>query len=320
MKCFIGALGILVTVLANSVCGDGAVLAQDKSVKVYSLVRVSRKPPSILFPPPAEEASKEAFESYLRAQKLVIKSRFVLQVALQLPDARNLEVAKKDDPIAWLEKNLIVDSLDEPTVLRISLGGTQTPESVKIVNAVTRTYLDEIVNRERKATLERLDTLKGLNKSYEDRITNRQQQMRQLRGAAKDPRVWDSPEARKARRRALYTDQRDLKRELLRLHLAEEREKVLLEKAGGKQDAHKQELAVLEAQIGVVRQGLAKLGMELDLLEKQPELDLADLENDVRRWEPICRRLADEIDRLEIERLAPARVVLLQLAEIEPGR
>jgi hypothetical protein len=317
MKRYSAVIGVVMALAASPVwSGDDMAASKEKTAKAYSLIHISRQQPSVAFPPSALAASKEGFESFVQDQKALIKSRPILRLALADPSVRGLEIVKKADAVRWLEKNLRVDSLVAPTVIRISLTGPRPPELVKLVNAVTKAYLDEVVNRERTRKLERLDTLKGILTGYEQKLSNKRQQLRDLVAAVgKDQGVWATPEARQAHRASLYTEQRDLKREFLRLRLAEAREKVHLERAGDKQETHKRELAVLGAQMNVVREGLAKVDQEINQFDKAPR-SVEDVGSDIQRWEETIRKISSEIEALEVERMARDRVQLWQEAEL----
>ncbi|HWY86582.1 MAG TPA: polysaccharide biosynthesis tyrosine autokinase [Gemmataceae bacterium] len=127
---------------------------------VRSLLFVSSKDPYILFP----RNDGYSFDMYQRSQIAAVKSRFVISAALKQRDPDTIAnlaiIQEKPDPIQWLEKELQVDFSVSPEQMRISLRGDNTGEMKLLVNAVTKAYLTEFVDREKNKRLDRLEQLK----------------------------------------------------------------------------------------------------------------------------------------------------------------
>ncbi len=76
------------------------------------------------------------------------------------PVAKLSIIQEQTDPIQWLEREIQVDFAAGPETMRISLRGDNTREMLLIVNAVTKAYLNAIVDKEKNKRLDRLEQLK----------------------------------------------------------------------------------------------------------------------------------------------------------------
>jgi capsular exopolysaccharide synthesis family protein len=99
-------------------------------------------------------------------QIALVKNTLVLTAALRAPGINELPVIQKlrqdgQQPEDWLLKNLVVDFSEGPEILRISLSLDDPDQAKKLVDAVKKSYLEEIVNRSLR---ERRDRLEGLQK------------------------------------------------------------------------------------------------------------------------------------------------------------
>ena len=127
-----------------------------------SMLYVSATPPqhavSTLDRTPAAGGGAE-FLMFQKTQTELLKSRFVLGKALSHPDVAKLpSVIRRPDPIQWLADELSLSFVGE--LLYIGLESDNPQEVVKLVNAVTGAYLEEVVNGENNRRKKRLDDLK----------------------------------------------------------------------------------------------------------------------------------------------------------------
>jgi hypothetical protein len=84
---------------------------------------------------------REAFE---RAQIILIKSRPILELALTRGGVAELQLMRDlPEPVAWLERNLRVDFMDDGKTLRIALRGNDS-QVAAVVNAVTDIYMQHV--------------------------------------------------------------------------------------------------------------------------------------------------------------------------------
>ena len=101
--------------------------------------------------------------TYQRRQTALVKSRHVLQAALDRPGVRDLAAVRGTaDPVGWLERDLKADFSVSPDILRITLAGPDPAELVTLLNAVREAYLQHGVNKESTDKQAALDRLRGL--------------------------------------------------------------------------------------------------------------------------------------------------------------
>jgi capsular exopolysaccharide synthesis family protein len=132
----------------------------------YSVLRVSMLDPSILG---TKDAGRSEFVTYMKTQANLIKSPFVLRAAMRDSKIANTQILKKaDDPVQWLEENLLIEFSENSEILKISLTGDNAQELAEIVNAVHKAYLKEIVENERKVKQNELTRLEEVQKRWED--------------------------------------------------------------------------------------------------------------------------------------------------------
>ena len=109
----------------------------------------------------------------------------MLNSALRQPEVSKLHsIQTKADPVLWLEKAIKADFLLGPEILSISLSGDDPQEVVTIVNAVTKAYTDEIVDKDRNARLVRLGELKKISNDFAGKTHAKQQTLRKIALAA----------------------------------------------------------------------------------------------------------------------------------------
>jgi capsular exopolysaccharide synthesis family protein len=150
---------------------------------VRSLLQIHALQPKVFFDK-SEGNQQQSFDFYQRSQVAILKSRWVLNAALD-ETVRAIDLLKDEpDPVQWLEKELKADFTLGPEILRITMEGDDSKGMETIINAVTKAYLDEAVNRERKKKMERLDVLKGIVKNYEDKTQSKREQLRLLARSA----------------------------------------------------------------------------------------------------------------------------------------
>ncbi len=108
------------------------------------------------------------YEAYRKTQVQLIKSPFVLSSALRRPGVADCNALRDEpDPVGWLESSITVTAPPHSEVLQIGLRGERPSETALIVNAVTQSYLDDIVSQERRERLRRRD---ALEKKYKENM------------------------------------------------------------------------------------------------------------------------------------------------------
>ena len=128
--------------------------------EAFALLKVSGKPPAVL---ERRAGAADEFAVYKRTQVQLIRSGLVLQGTLRDPKINALSLYKEnsDDPIAWLNNQLVIDYPDDAEILRLAMTGTNREEVVKIVNKIVEVYMKEIVERDRDRRLEQESKLQA---------------------------------------------------------------------------------------------------------------------------------------------------------------
>jgi capsular exopolysaccharide synthesis family protein len=150
----------------------------------YSLVRVASRAPALLNNVGDNDFD---FEKYQKTQAAVVRHHAVLEAALRDPRLADLSVLPAPGQRAdWLERELLVDFLLGPEVLRIRLQGEKTAELVEVVNAVTREYLNESARLERQERAVRLEKVTAAAAKCEEDLRVKREALRKLVGGAAD--------------------------------------------------------------------------------------------------------------------------------------
>ena len=115
------------------------------------------------------------YEAYRKTQVALIKSPFVMTSALRRTGIADLELIQEqdEDPVGWLTRSIQVTAPMESEVVQVRLRGKNAADVAKIVNAVTSSYLEDIVNKERSEGLGRRD---ALEKKYKENVADMREQ------------------------------------------------------------------------------------------------------------------------------------------------
>ena len=142
------------------------------------------------------------YEAYRKTQVQLIKSPFVLTSALRRPGISSLSIlAKEEDPVGYLMRNVQVSAPMESEVVQVRLRGENAAEVTKIVNAVTQAYLNDVVNKEKSERLQRHDTLE---RKYKENMAEVRSSLDTYNNLAKSLGTADSAEV--ATQRSLLLD------------------------------------------------------------------------------------------------------------------
>lgn len=143
------------------------------------------------------------YESYRKTQVQLIRSPLVLMSALRQSGINSLKTiqAEKEDPVGWLQDNIQVTAPMETEVVQVRLRGERPDEVAAIVNAVTKAYLADIVNKEKSVRLGERDTLQ---RQYKDKVAELRKAQQDYDNLARTVGASDSSEA--ATQKALLLD------------------------------------------------------------------------------------------------------------------
>jgi len=143
------------------------------------------------------------YEAYRKTQVALIKSPFVMTSALRRPGIANLELIREQDenPVGWLTRWIQVTAPMESEVVQVRLRGRNAADVAQIVNAVTNSYLEEIVDKERTESLGRRD---ALEKKYKENVAEMREQRETFNALARTLGTGDGAEV--MTQRALLLD------------------------------------------------------------------------------------------------------------------
>ncbi|MGI9177824.1 MAG: GumC family protein [Pirellulales bacterium] len=132
------------------------------------------------------------YEAYRKTQVQLIKSPFVLTSALRRPGIANLAtLTAEDDPVGYLMRNIQVSAPMESEVVQIRMRGEDAKEVTQIVNAVTQSYIIDVVNKEKSERLNRRDTLE---RKYKENMAEVRSNLDTYHNLAKSLGTTDSAE------------------------------------------------------------------------------------------------------------------------------
>ena len=121
------------------------------------------------------------YDMYRRTQMQLLKSPFVINSALRSPGIAELKSLREErDPAAWLAASLQVFTPAESEVMQLKLMASTPEDAIKILNAVTAVYLDNIVNKDRTERLSRRDMLEKKFKENQAELRSRREVFNEL--------------------------------------------------------------------------------------------------------------------------------------------
>jgi succinoglycan biosynthesis transport protein ExoP len=185
------ALGLGVTIAG--LAGAGAWVLLAPAHIAFSQIRVAAQRSSPIGPDRAD--SRQEFNTYLKSQAGSIKSRFVLNAALNAPEVKRLNLEHKHaDPVLWLEEELKVEFQADNEWVKISLGADDPEDARVLVNAITEAYKKEVVEKEETARSEAVRLTNEIYRTENNKLRAKMGDLKKL--TQKEPTV-DSSEASK---------------------------------------------------------------------------------------------------------------------------
>ena len=170
-------LGLLTLILAGGAAAVIWFFLPLPKLTGYVVFQVHAQPPSVIAP---AGDGRENFTYYRDAQAALVKSRLVLNSAIS-SELRNCEMlAKQEYPIDWLQDKLRVDFKASPEFMRLSLEGDDQKNLEAILTAVEKSYLADVVNKERTKLLAKYADLEKLEGEYGEKLTQIHKNIRKL--------------------------------------------------------------------------------------------------------------------------------------------
>lgn len=153
----------LLALCLGSVVGVASALSMwrlfPESSSATALFQVSNEQDSLLSNQmPQTQAS---FDILKKTQLALLKSNYVLTAAIRPAGIASLSaLAGEADPVEWLQDNVVVDFPQNGEILSITLSGDELPEDlVRLVDAVSKAYQEEVLEKERQRRLNNRDLL-----------------------------------------------------------------------------------------------------------------------------------------------------------------
>jgi polysaccharide biosynthesis transport protein len=170
-------LALILGVLSGALGAGGAYLFVPPSkYMAQSKLHVATFQPKILLET-AEQRSE--FRTYQKTQEAMIRSRGVLSKALAAPEVARMELVRRQlDPLEWLERELQIDFANGSEIMRIAMSSHNAGEPAVLVNAVTRAYLDEVVNEGERERQLRVDIMTKQWKDYQETLRSKRVELR----------------------------------------------------------------------------------------------------------------------------------------------
>jgi succinoglycan biosynthesis transport protein ExoP len=315
-------LALGVAILAAGIAGPSAwFLLPPAKYKAQARLQVAAQPPKVLFQT-IENFAGDDYRRYQNTQQTLVKSRLVLNTALQDPKVGWFRLVREQiDPIAWLQDELKVEFVANSEVMEIALSGNDPVEIAGLVNAVKTAYMDEVVNVDIKRRAERHSKLKEIKEKYGDLLKERRQNLRKLAETVGS----DDRETLALRQQYAMEHLEYLRKELLNIQSLKRRAearykiKVKADEASSEVKAPTYSEADIDALVDQER-SVAALLDTLDQQEEQLNAKVVELRRVLRNpnSEPLLQRLRSEIKatrRLLAQRRAAVRPIAIRQLE-----
>jgi len=176
-------LGFGLAILAVTICAPASwFLIPSSKYQAKARLQVVAHVPKVLFKTVETEGTGgDEYKRYQRTQVALVKSELVLNAALQDENVKKYQcIQEQFDPLTWLQEHLNVDFIDGSELMEIALAGENPVEVAGIVNAVKKTYMDEVVNVDNKRRDARHEKLKKLKDRYSELLKERRDTLRKL--------------------------------------------------------------------------------------------------------------------------------------------
>jgi succinoglycan biosynthesis transport protein ExoP len=169
------ALGLLLAPAAAA----AAWLLLSAKYTAFAQLHLASVPPWVVAKNADTPEGRSEFATFQKTQAMRIKGRLVLTTALARDDVKRLNIVQEqNDPIGWLEEELKVEVPDGSEIMTVSLAGTEPQEQLTLVQAVVKSYEEQVVNAERDRRARRVQEL---DKIYADTDKQLRQDKEELR-------------------------------------------------------------------------------------------------------------------------------------------
>jgi capsular exopolysaccharide synthesis family protein len=180
-------LALAVTTLSVMAAATAAWFFLKPAATVHSVLLVASTTPKVAFETIDNKGdSRLDYANYQKTQAALVSTRLVLTTALLDPKVAELSVVREHHPevIEWLEKDLKVDNPPGTELLQITMKGDRPEELKVLVDAITKAYLSEIVDKEHTKREQRLKQLESIYARVEKGLSAGRQELKRLAEAA----------------------------------------------------------------------------------------------------------------------------------------
>jgi hypothetical protein len=247
--------------------------------------------------------SLQEYEILKKSQIALLKSNFVLSAAIRPPGIASLSIlAGEEDPVKWLQENLVVDYPQDGEILSISLTGGELPEDlVRLVDAVAKAYKDEVLNQMRMRRLAARDLLA---RNLEIRNKDLKRKLEEYLDIAKE--IGNSVGVKGELLQQISAKQLDrIEDEIVRLETS-------LALEVGEDDAKREAIGKRVEQLTKQKAGLmAELANHL---QRIPDLEAREFE--LKQLQHVSDDLSAKLDWLDVEASSPDRIRQIQAAVV----
>lgn len=144
----------------------------------FTQIRIASERPDLLN---VNSDGRNEFNTYLRSQASIIRTRWILNKALNREEVKRLNLDQRyPDPVAWLEQHLMVDFQKDNEVVKITVSSEDASAAKACVLAVTNAYRDEQVFKENQKNREQVSELESLYNSSSDELRKTQNRLEQV--------------------------------------------------------------------------------------------------------------------------------------------
>src|SRR5262245_39194590 len=143
----------------------------------YAVLHMAAADPAKMFE--RDESGRSEFITFLKSQASIIKSEVVLKPALNHSKISNtITLQRYDDPVRWLEENLVVEYSENSEYFKILLTGDNPQELADIINAVIDAYIREVVTKDKNVRNAGITELENIEKTLRESVRNMQDLVR----------------------------------------------------------------------------------------------------------------------------------------------
>jgi capsular exopolysaccharide synthesis family protein len=160
--------------------GAAAWLVLAPKYTAYALVHVAANPPRLVGGRDPSDGRSD-FATYQRLQAARIKSRYVLNAAMNRPEVKKLDLLNREpEPLPWLDDQIKVDWKEGSELIHVSMIGPDADEVLTLVNAVTKSYLQEIVNVEAKRRADDASEMERIYNEASEKLRQKKETLQRL--------------------------------------------------------------------------------------------------------------------------------------------